>query len=105
MWGLGQLMFSKIIIVVDAEVNVHDPREIIWRVGNNLSPQRDVFFTEGPIDSLDHSSPLVNLGTKMGMDATKKLPGEGFMREWPPVIEMDDEVKKKVDAIWKGLKL
>lgn len=105
MWGLGQLMFSKIIIVVDADVNVHDPRELIWRVGNNIDPQRDVFFVEGPIDSLDHASRLVNYGSKMAIDATKKLPSEGFQREWPPVIEMSPEVKQKIDGLWKTLGL
>lgn len=105
MWGLGQLMFSKIIIVVDADVNVHDPREIVWRVGNNIDPSRDVFFSEGPIDSLDHASRLPNYGSKMAIDATKKLPSEGFHREWPPVIDMSPEVKKKIDGMWKELGL
>ena len=102
-WGLGQLMFSKIIIVVDAEVNVHDYREVLWRVGNNIDPQRDVFFTEGPVDSLDHASRLPNYGSKMGIDATKKLPSEGFHREWPEALTMDKAVKEKVDALWKNL--
>lgn len=99
LWGLGQAMFSKIIIVVDAEVDVQNYRELLWRVGNNISPQRDVFFMEGPIDSLDHSSPLPNYGSKMGIDATRKLKEEGFMREWPEVIEMSPEIKAKVDKM------
>jgi len=105
LWGLGQMMFAKTIIVVDAEVNIQDYRELLWRVGNNIAPQRDVFFTEGPVDSLDHAAPLPNYGSKMGIDATKKLPGEGFTREWPEAIEMDRATKEKVDGIWKELGL
>lgn len=105
LWGLGQMMFAKMIVVVDSDVDVQNYRELLWRVGNNISPARDVFFTEGPIDSLDHSSPLPDYGSKMGIDATRKLPSEGFNREWPEVIAMNEEVKRKVDAMWKELGL
>jgi 4-hydroxy-3-polyprenylbenzoate decarboxylase len=105
LWGLGQMMLAKTIIIVDAEVNVRDYRELLWRVSNNISPRRDVFFTKGPIDSLDHASPSPNYGSKMGIDATKKLTGEGFAREWPEVIEMDKVTKQKVDELWKSLGL
>jgi 4-hydroxy-3-polyprenylbenzoate decarboxylase len=103
LWGLGQMMFAKMIVVVDAEVNVQNYRELLWRVGNNISPQRDVFFVEGPIDSLDHSSPLPNYGSKMGIDATKKLSSEGFNRDWPEILEMSPEVKKKINGMWRDL--
>src|SRR5579863_6731376 len=100
-WGLGQAMFSKVIVVVDEGVNVQDVREVAWKALNNIDPERDIEFVHGPIDSLDHASRLANFGSKMGIDATRKWPEEGFTRPWPDVIEMDGEVKKKVDALWK----
>lgn len=104
-WGMGQLMFAKVIIVVDAHVNVHDPAEVVWRVGSSIDPQRDILFTRGPIDQLDHAASLPNFGSKMGIDATIKWPSEGFGRPWPNEIVMSEEVKRKVDAIWKELGL
>ena len=104
-WGLGQLMFSKCIVVVDEHVNVHDPVEVLWRATNNIDAQRDILFTKGPVDQLDHAAVLPNFGSKMGIDATTKWPGEGFTRPWPPDIVMDPEVKRKVDAVWKELGL
>jgi 4-hydroxy-3-polyprenylbenzoate decarboxylase len=104
-WGTGQMMFMKVIIVVDADVNVHDPAEVVWRVGGNIDPQRDILFTRGPIDQLDHASQYPNFGSKMGIDATKKWPSEGFNRPWPNDVVMTDEVKRKVDAIWRQLGL
>jgi 4-hydroxy-3-polyprenylbenzoate decarboxylase len=77
-WGLGQAMFSKCIVVVDEDVNVQDVREVAWKALNNIDPERDIQFTMGPIDSLDHSSRLPNYGSKMGVDATRKWPGEGL---------------------------
>lgn len=102
-WGLGQAMFSKCIVVVDHDVNVQDVREVTWKALNNIDPERDIQFTMGPIDSLDHSSRLPNYGSKMGIDATRKWPQEGFTRPWPDVLKMDEEVKKRVDPIWKQL--
>lgn len=102
-WGTGQMMFIKIIIVVDEHVNVHDAREIVFRVGGNIDPQRDVLFSRGPADQLDHASSLPNFGSKMGIDATTKWPSEGYQREWPNDIEMTPEVKARVDAIWGEL--
>jgi 4-hydroxy-3-polyprenylbenzoate decarboxylase len=102
-WGLGQAMFSKCIVVVDHDVNVQNVREVAWKALNNIDPERDIQFTMGPIDSLDHSSRLPNYGSKMGIDATRKWPQEGFTRPWPGLIEMDDEVKKRVDPIWNQL--
>jgi len=104
-WGLGQAMFSKCIVVVDEEVDVQNVREVAWKALNNIDPERDIQFVMGPVDSLDHSSRLVNYGSKMGVDATKKWPGEGFTRPWPDVIEMSPEVKRRVDELWKKAKL
>ncbi len=102
-WGLGQAMFTKCIVVVDHDVNVQDLREVAWKALNNIDPERDIQFVMGPIDQLDHSSRMPNYGSKMGIDATRKWPEEGFTRPWPDVIEMDEEVKKRVDGICKQL--
>ena len=100
-WGLGQAMFTKCIVVVDEDVDVQNVREVVWKALNNIDPERDIQFTLGPVDSLDHSSRLPNFGSKMGIDATRKWPGEGFTRPWPGVIRMPDEVKARVDELWK----
>ena len=105
LWGMGQLMFSKIIVVVDEEVDVQDLSEVIWRVGCNIDPERDVCFIRGPVDTLDHAAPVPGFGSKMGIDATRKLPEEGFERTWPETIEMTPEVKARVDALWPELGL
>ena len=102
-WGLGQAMFTKCIVVVDDDVNIQDLSEVSWKALNNIDPERDIQFVMGPIDQLDHSSRLPNYGSKMGIDATRKWPGEGFTRPWPDVIKMDEEVKKRVDGIWREL--
>ena len=104
-WGLGQLMFSKIVVVVDHDCNVQDPREVVWRVGTHIDPQRDILFTEGPVDQLDFSAPREALGSKMGIDATRKWKEEGFERPWPPKIEMSAAVRAKIDALWPRLGL
>lgn len=105
LWGMGQMMFSKMIIVVDDDVNVQNPAEVVWRASNNMDPKRDILFTEGPVDVLDHASPMPAFGSKMGIDATRKWPEEGFTREWPDVLKMSTEVKKRVDQIWEKLGL
>ena len=102
-WGIGQMAFTKIVVVFDKDVNVQDISEVIWRLGNNIDPKRDIVFVEGPVDVLDHASPLPMLGSKMGIDATRKWPEEGFTREWPPLIEMTSEVKEKIDKLWGRL--
>ena len=102
-WGLGQAMFTKCIVVVDHDVNVQDLREVTWKALNNIDPQRDIQFVMGPVDQLDHSSRLPNYGSKMGIDATRKWKEEGFTRPWPDLIEMDEKTKKRVDAIWDQL--
>jgi 4-hydroxy-3-polyprenylbenzoate decarboxylase len=100
-WGLGQAMFSKCIVVVDEDVDVQNVSEVAWKALNNIDPERDIQFVMGPVDSLDHSSRLPNYGSKMGVDATKKWPGEGFTRPWPDVIKMSDDVRLRVDQLWK----
>jgi len=100
-WGTGQAMFSKVIVVVDEDVDVQDHREVAWKALNNIDPERDIEFAMGPVDSLDHASRLANYGSKMGIDATRKWPGEGFTRPWPGVIQMTAEVKRRVDELWK----
>ena len=104
-WGLGQAMFTKCIVVVDHDVDVQNLSEVTWKALNNIDPERDIQFTMGPIDQLDHSSRLANYGSKMGIDATRKWPEEGFTRPWPDVIKMDEAVKQRVDAICKQLGL
>ncbi len=103
LWGAGQMMFAKYIIVVDDDVDVHNTSEVLFRLGANTDPQRDSLFTRGPADVLDHATTDIASGTKLGLDATKKLPGEsGFNRQWPPLIKMDEAIKKKVNSILGG---
>ena len=104
-WSLGQAMFTKCIVVVDEDCDVQNIPEVVLRVANNIDPERDIQFTLGPIDSLDHSSRLPNYGSKMGIDATRKWKAEGFERPWPTMIEMDRATKTKVDAMWAKLGL
>ena len=104
-WSLGQAMFTKCIIVVDEDCDVQNIPEVVLRVANNIDPERDIQFTLGPVDSLDHSSRLPNYGSKMGIDATRKWKAEGFERPWPAMIEMDRTTKAKVDALWAKLGL
>lgn len=104
-WSLGQAMFTKCIVVVDEDCDVQDIGEVVLRVTNNIDPERDIQFTLGPVDSLDHSSRLPNYGSKMGIDATRKWKAEGFERPWPAMLEMDKATKARVDAIWAKLGL
>ena len=99
-WGLGQMMFSKIIVVVDAHVNVHDHNQVWFHVGANVHPGRDVVFHQGPTDILDHAAPACGVGHKMGIDATAKLPEEGHPRPWPPEMVMSREMKDLVTRRW-----
>ncbi|MBZ5609589.1 MAG: menaquinone biosynthesis decarboxylase [Acidobacteriia bacterium] len=100
-WGLGQAMFSKVIVVVDEDVDVQNVSEVAWKALNNIDPERDIQFVLGPVDSLDHSSRLPNYGSKMGIDATRKWKEEGFVRPWPDVIRMPEDVKQRVAQLWK----
>ena len=104
-WSLGQAMFTKCVLVVDEDCEVQDMREVVLRVTNNIDPERDIQFTLGPIDSLDHASRLPNYGSKMGIDATRKWAAEGFTRPWPEMLRMDPTTKSKVDALWSKLGL
>ncbi|HEX8710426.1 MAG TPA: UbiD family decarboxylase [Terracidiphilus sp.] len=104
-WSLGQAMFTKCIVVVDEDCDVQNIPEVVLRVANNIDPERDIQFTMGPIDSLDHASRLPNYGSKMGIDATRKWKAEGFERPWPAMLEMDATTRARVDAIWAKLGL
>jgi len=104
-WSLGQAMFTKCIVVVDDDVDPHDIKTVVWRVLNNIDPERDIQFTLGPVDVLDHAARLIGYGSKMGIDGTKKWKSEGFTREWPDEIRMSREIKEIVDAKWKRLGL
>jgi 4-hydroxy-3-polyprenylbenzoate decarboxylase len=99
-WGLGQLMFTKIIVVVDADVNVHDYDRVWFHVGSNVHPGRDVVFQQGPTDILDHAAPVCGVGHKMGIDATRKLPEEGHPRPWPPEMLTTRQIRDLVTQRW-----
>lgn len=99
LWGMGQMMFTKYIVVVDADVDVHNTSEVLFRLCANTDPQRDSIFTKGPADVLDHATSEIAIGTKLGIDATRKLAGEGFKRPWPPLIKMDESVQARVGKI------
>jgi 4-hydroxy-3-polyprenylbenzoate decarboxylase len=104
-WSLGQAMFTKCIVVVDEDVNVQDLGDVTLKALNHIDPERDIQFTLGPVDSLDHASRLPNYGSKMGIDATRKWASEGFNRPWPDEIIMDETTKSLVDKKWKELGL
>ncbi len=102
-WGTGQMMFSRMIVVVDADVNIRDYNEIAWVATNHIDAKRDFEIVMGPVDELDHASPYPDYGSKVGIDATRKWRGEGFDREWPDKIVMRDDVKTRIDGIWNSL--
>src|SRR6516225_68155 len=97
LWGMGQMMFTKYIVMVDDDVDVHNTSEVLFRLCANTDPQRDSIFTKGPADVLDHATTEMAIGSKLGIDATRKLSGEGHKRGWPPLIRMDESVKAKVE--------
>ena len=99
-WGLGQLMFSKFVIVVDKDVNVQNLSEVALHVFGNTDPKRDLMFAEGPLDILDHSAPMLGYGSKVGIDATRKWRSEGFERNWPQPIVMSQPIRDLVSARW-----
>ena len=99
-WSSGT-MFRGIELIVRGR----DPREAWWVALNHIDPERDIQFTLGPVDQLEHASRLPNFGSKMGVDATRKLPSEGFTRPWPDEIKMDSETRKRIDAVWPSLGL
>jgi 4-hydroxy-3-polyprenylbenzoate decarboxylase len=105
LWGQGLMSLAKVLVIVDHFIDVKNPQEVWWYALNNIDPERDVRFSRGPIDDLDHSARSPAFGSKIGIDGTKKLLEEGYDREWPEIIEMSPDVKKKVDALWERLKL
>ncbi len=100
-WGLGQMMFSKCIVVMDHDTNIQDIKEVAWRAFNNVDPRRDIVFTDGPVDELDHSASQDFFGSKMGIDATRKTEAEGMKRPWPEDMVMTEQIKKRVTERWK----
>jgi 4-hydroxy-3-polyprenylbenzoate decarboxylase len=102
-WSLGQAMFTKVIVVVDHDVDVQNPREVVWKTLCAIDPERDIEFVLGPVDTLEHASRLQDFGSKMGIDATRKWASEGFTRPWPDEIRMDAATKSRVDNLWKSL--
>ena len=103
MWGQGLMSLAKVLVILDHDVNVRNVQEAWWIALNNIDPERDVRFSMGPMDVLDHSSRAFTYGSKMGIDATRKWPEEGFTRNWPKLIEMDGATKGRVDAMWAQL--
>jgi 4-hydroxy-3-polyprenylbenzoate decarboxylase len=101
LWGMGQMMYTKLIVVVDHDADLRDLSGVAWRVFNNIDARRDLVLSDGPLDALDHSSPLPRYGTRLGVDATRKGPGEGHSRPWPDPLVMDDAVKALVDGKWR----
>ena len=104
-WSLGQAMFTKVVLVVDHDVNVQDGREVVWKALCAIDPERDIQFVLGPVDTLDHAARRQDFGSKMGIDATRKWPEEGYEGRWPDEIKMDAVTRSRVDAIWGQLKL
>jgi len=100
LWGLGQMMYTKLIVVVDDDVDVHDLSTVMWKVFNNIDAKRDVVIVEGPVDVLDHASPFPRYGSKMGIDATRKWENEGHPRKWPEEVRMTEEIKELVNGKW-----
>ncbi|MDX6229275.1 MAG: 4-hydroxy-3-polyprenylbenzoate decarboxylase, partial [Frankiales bacterium] len=104
-WGTGLLSLSKCVVVVDADCDVHDYREVAWRAFGNVDYAHDILLTEGPVDHLDHAAYSQFWGGKLGIDATRKLPAEGYTRGWPEMIVQDPDVVARVDKRWKELGL
>jgi 4-hydroxy-3-polyprenylbenzoate decarboxylase len=101
--GLGQLMFSKTIVVVDKDVDVQNEAEVAWIVGTHYDPERDIQFTRGPVDDLEDASDRPALGSKMGIDATRKWASEGFTRTWPARIATSLDAQAKAERIWQQI--
>ena len=95
------MMFTKYIVVVDDFVDVHNTSEVLFHICADTDPQRDSLLTKGPADVLDHATSDIAIGGKLGIDATRKLPGESHKRNWPPLIKMDEVTKHKVDEMFE----
>jgi len=103
LWGMGQLSLTKTFVVVDDDINVHDMNDVIWAITTRADAARDTIIIDNtPTDTLDPASPLVNLGSKMGIDATQKTKEEGYEREIQQLVKVDDETKKLVDSKWSN---
>jgi 4-hydroxy-3-polyprenylbenzoate decarboxylase len=102
-WSLGQAMFTKVLVIVDHDVNVQDSAEVVWKALCAIDPERDTQFVLGPVDTLDHAARRQDFGSKMGIDATRKWPEEGYAGRWPDEIKMDSETKQRIDTIWSTL--
>jgi len=98
--GAIVIMFTKFAIILDKDVNVQDLSEVALNVFGNTDPRRDMMFVDGPLDILDHASPHLGLGSKVGVDATRKWRSEGFDRDWPQEIEMTEEIRETVTKRW-----
>ena len=103
LWGAGQMSFTKVICVVDEDVNVQNTAEVAWRLLANLDPKRDITMVDGPVDHLDHGASQQFWGGKMAIDGTKKWAEEGYKRDWPEVCTQSDAIKARVDAMWPSL--
>lgn len=101
LWGMGLMMLTKLIVVVDRHVNVQNLSEVAFQALSNADYKRDLVIVEGPVDALDHSAPLPHLGGKLGLDATRKWPSEGHTREWPEEIAMSPEIVELVNRKWR----
>ena len=100
-WGTGQIMFTKAVVVVDEDIDPHDLQEVLFRITSNVDPRRDLLFTDGPLDVLDHSSDRFAFGSKVGIDATRKNKAfDGFTREWPRDLVFPEEILATLAARW-----
>ncbi len=104
-WSLGQAMFTKVIVVVDEDVDVQNSSEVVWKALCAIDPERDIQFVLGPVDTLDHAARMTDYGSKMGIDATRKWRSEGYQGRWPGEIRMDEGTKARVDGLWARLGL
>jgi 4-hydroxy-3-polyprenylbenzoate decarboxylase len=102
LWGMGQMMFSKYIVVVDEDCDVHNTSEVLFRLCANTDPERDSTIIRNPSDSLDHAPTQQNIGSHMGIDATRKLSGENYHRPWPELLKMEERVRALVDSLRKA---
>lgn len=102
-WGAGQMAWTKMLVIVDEDVDVHSVNDVMFHVAANVDPKRDIEIVQGPLDILDHAAPAVGAGSKMGIDATRKIAGEGVVREWPHEIQMSAVMRDRVTARWKEL--
>lgn len=104
-WSMGQAMLTKVVVVVDHDVDVQNSAEVVWKALCAIDPERDVEFALGPLDTLDHAARMQDYGSKMGIDATRKWPEEGVHRPWPAEIKMDSAVKARIDSLWEKIGL